>query len=176
MNNIGMYVINAVLVLMVIRQIREHPLDLRSLAGPVLAVGAAAVLFLHSVPMGGNDAVLELACVAAGATMGAVAGLTTKLRRGSDGRALGRAGWLAASLWITGVGARPPPAGLTSREAEVLTLLAAGLSNAEIAQRLFLSNHTVKTHINRIFAKTGARDRAQAVRFAYQHGLAAPAP
>jgi DNA-binding NarL/FixJ family response regulator len=70
----------------------------------------------------------------------------------------------------------PPPAGLTSREAEVLTLLASGLSNAEIAQRLFLSNATVKTHINRIFAKTGARDRAQAVRFAYQHGLTAPAP
>ena len=69
-----------------------------------------------------------------------------------------------------------PPAGLTSREAEVLTLLASGLSNAEIAQRLFLSNSTVKTHINRIFAKTGARDRAQAVRFAYQHGLAAQAP
>ncbi len=71
--------------------------------------------------------------------------------------------------------AGPPPAGLTSREAEVLTLLASGLSNAEIAQRLFLSNATVKTHINRIFAKTGARDRAQAVRFAYQHGLATPA-
>jgi DNA-binding NarL/FixJ family response regulator len=73
-------------------------------------------------------------------------------------------------------GAGPPPAGLTSREAEVLNLLASGLSNTEIAQRLFLSNATVKTHINRIFAKTGARDRAQAVRFAYQHGLATPAP
>jgi DNA-binding NarL/FixJ family response regulator len=72
--------------------------------------------------------------------------------------------------------AGPPPAGLTSREAEVLTLLASGLSNAEIARHLFLSNATVKTHINRIFAKTGARDRAQAVRFAYQHGLATPAP
>jgi len=72
--------------------------------------------------------------------------------------------------------AGPPPAGLTSREAEVLTLLASGLSNAEIAQRLFLSNATVKTHINRIFAKTGARDRAQAVRYAYQHGMATPAP
>ncbi len=57
----------------------------------------------------------------------------------------------------------------------MLALLAAGLSNPEIAQRLYLSHATVKTHINRIFAKTGARDRAQAVRYAYQHGLATPA-
>ena len=57
----------------------------------------------------------------------------------------------------------------------MLTLLASGLSNTEIAGRLFLSNATVKTHINRIFAKTGARDRAQAVRYAYQHGMATPA-
>jgi DNA-binding CsgD family transcriptional regulator len=49
------------------------------------------------------------------------------------------------------------------------------LSNAEIAKRLYLSHATVKTHINRIFAKTGARDRAQAVRYAYQHGLTTPA-
>jgi DNA-binding NarL/FixJ family response regulator len=66
------------------------------------------------------------------------------------------------------------PAGLTTREAEVLALLASGLSNAEIAQRFYLSHATVKTHINRIFAKTGARDRAQAVRYAYQHGLTVP--
>jgi DNA-binding NarL/FixJ family response regulator len=69
---------------------------------------------------------------------------------------------------------RKLPDGLTAREAEVLTLLASGLSNAEIAGRLFLSNATVKTHINRIFAKTGARDRAQAVRYAYRHGMATP--
>ncbi|MGB0096949.1 MAG: LuxR C-terminal-related transcriptional regulator [Solirubrobacteraceae bacterium] len=48
----------------------------------------------------------------------------------------------------------------------------AGLSNTEIADKLVLSSATVKTHINRIFYKTGARDRAQAVRYAYQHGLA----
>jgi len=71
-------------------------------------------------------------------------------------------------------GSGPLPDGLTAREAEVLTLLAAGLSNTEIAHRLFVSNATVKTHINRIFAKTGARDRAQAVRYAYQAGLANP--
>ena len=104
--NINMYVINAVLILMVIRQIREHPLDLRSLAVPVLAVGCAAVLFLHSVPAGGNDIALELACVLAGAVMGAVGGLATRLRLGADGRPLGRAGALAASMWVGGVGAR----------------------------------------------------------------------
>jgi DNA-binding NarL/FixJ family response regulator len=75
-----------------------------------------------------------------------------------------------------GPGGQQPPDGLTARETEVLCLLAAGLSNAEIAQRLYLSHATVKTHINRIFAKTGARDRAQAVRYAYQHGLASSAP
>ena len=90
--NINMYVINAILVLMVVRQIREHSLDLRALAVPVLAVGAAAVMFLHSVPGGGNDIALELLGVSAGAAMGAVGGLATRLRRGADGRPLGRAG------------------------------------------------------------------------------------
>ena len=104
--NINVYVINAILVLMVVRQIREHPLDLRSLAIPVLAVGVAAVLFLHSVPLGGNDVALELACVLAGATMGAIGGFATHLRRGADGRPLARAGWLAAGMWVGAVGAR----------------------------------------------------------------------
>ena len=61
---------------------------------------------------------------------------------------------------------------LTTREIEVLKLIAAGLSNTEIAAALVVSAATVKTHINHIFQKTGARDRAQAVRYAYQHGLA----
>jgi hypothetical protein len=104
--NINMYVINAILVLMVVRQVREHPLDLRSLAAPVLAVGCAVVLFLHSVPTGGHDLVLELVCVSAGAVMGGIGGLATRLRRGADGRPLGRAGWLAACMWVGGVGAR----------------------------------------------------------------------
>jgi hypothetical protein len=104
--NINMYVVNAILILMVVRQVREHPLDLRSLTVPVLAVGAAAVLFLHSVPLGGSDIALELACVAGGAAMGAIGGLATRLRLGADGRPLGRAGWLAAGMWIGGVGAR----------------------------------------------------------------------
>ena len=73
--------------------------------------------------------------------------------------------------------AKPPvpvelPDDLTPREAEVLKLLAAGLSNGEIARELFISEHTVKTHINHLFAKTSSRDRAQAIRYAHEHQLA----
>jgi DNA-binding NarL/FixJ family response regulator len=64
-----------------------------------------------------------------------------------------------------------PPDGLTQREAEILGLIAQGLTNGEIAERLFLSNHTVKTHINRIFAKTGSRDRVAAIGYAQRHNI-----
>src|SRR5579875_218115 len=68
--------------------------------------------------------------------------------------------------------ARPLPDDLTPREAEVLALIAAGRSNGEIAAELFVSAATVKTDVNHVFAKIGARDRAQAVHYAYTHGLA----
>lgn len=66
-------------------------------------------------------------------------------------------------------------ADLTPREAQVLRLIAAGQTNREIARGLFVTEATVKTHVNRIFAKTGARDRVQAMRYAYTHGYADPA-
>ena len=65
----------------------------------------------------------------------------------------------------------PLPGGLTEREAEILRLIARGLNNPEIAAQLFVTTHTVKSHINRIFAKTGSRDRAAAIRYAHQRGL-----
>ncbi|WP_216210864.1 response regulator [Amycolatopsis aidingensis] len=68
-------------------------------------------------------------------------------------------------------GDRKPPDGLTAREAEVLGLIGAGLSNAEIAGRLFIGETTVKTHINNAFAKIGVRNRAEAVRYAYRNDL-----
>lgn len=66
------------------------------------------------------------------------------------------------------------PDGLTSREGEVLALIADGLTNIEIARRLHISHATVKTHINNLFSKAGIHDRAQAVRYAYRQGLAQP--
>ncbi|HZD97435.1 MAG TPA: response regulator transcription factor [Micromonosporaceae bacterium] len=66
---------------------------------------------------------------------------------------------------------RDLPDGLTQREAEILGMIARGMTNPEIAQALVLSGHTVKTHINRIFAKTGSRDRMAVARYAREHNL-----
>jgi DNA-binding NarL/FixJ family response regulator len=94
------------------------------------------------------------------------------LEAATSGRAGGGAsGAPAGAAGETG-SAQPLPDDLTPREAEVLRLIAAGRSNGEIAAELVVSAATVKTHVNHVFAKIGARDRAQAVHYAYTHGLA----
>lgn len=101
------------------------------------------------------------------------------IRRALDAAAAGQAILdPAVQARLVATAAMPPaapgaalPDGLTEREAEVLRLIAAGLSNSEIATRLFVSEATVKTHINRIFAKTASRDRGQAIAYAHRHRL-----
>ena len=100
------YIINAILVLLVIHQIRESQLNARSLVRPVILVAVVAVTYLHSIPLGGNDVVLEVAVGATGALMGALCALTTHMRLGNDRVALVRAGFVAAALWVGGVSAR----------------------------------------------------------------------
>jgi len=78
---------------------------------------------------------------------------------------------LLAATQVAAAPARALPDDVTAREAEVLKLIAAGLSNREIAERLYVTEATVKSHINRLFAKISVRDRAQAVRYAFEHGL-----
>jgi len=116
---------------------------------------------------------------------GAIGYLTKDASRDQIGRALEAAASGQAILdpvvqaRLVDVAAVPPaaplggplPDGLTPREAEVLRLIAAGLSNSEIARQLFVSEVTVKTHVNHIFTKTQSRDRSQAVAYAHRHGL-----
>ena len=114
---------------------------------------------------------------------GAIGYLTKDAGRDDIARALEAAaagqGVLDADVQARLVGSIAPrreardelPDGLTAREGEVLRLMAVGLSNAEIAERLFVSQVTVKTHVNHIFMKTSSRDRAQAVAYAHERGL-----
>jgi DNA-binding NarL/FixJ family response regulator len=116
------------------------------------------------------------------------AGAAGWLSKDADAEAIGRAlrsaadgqttlDPVATARLVGGAASAPAPAalpdGLTPREAEVLTLIAEGLSNQQIARRLVVGEATVKTHVNHLFAKAGLRDRAQAVRYAYRHGLVA---
>jgi DNA-binding NarL/FixJ family response regulator len=97
--------------------------------------------------------------------------LLSRAAAGSDAAAVA-AGPAGAAGAAGPAGAAGADGDLTAREAEVLRLIAGGQSNREIARSLFVSEATVKTHVNRIFAKTGSRDRAQAIRYAYTHGYA----
>jgi hypothetical protein len=105
MNATG-YIISIVLILLVVRQVRERRLDARSLLLPAVLVGLAASYFLRSIPVAGNDLALELGGVALGVLLGGLGGAFTHVRRGPDGVALARAGWVSAGLWVAAMGGR----------------------------------------------------------------------
>jgi DNA-binding NarL/FixJ family response regulator len=105
--------------------------------------------------------------------------LIAAIRAVHGGGSVASPGDLGALLQPVTVTAPPPPsafADLTDRERDVFDLAAAGLSNAEIGARLFLSESTVKTHLSGVLAKLGLRDRVQLVIFAHRHGLAPRPP
>lgn len=152
-----------------------------------LAAGASGFLLKNADPGDLVDAVRAVAdghaLLAPEATLKVIARLALTTSSGApqgmagtaSGRASGRAVAEPRTPGEPAAGAAPAvpdlPTSLTPRELEVLTLLADGLSNAEIAATLFLGEATVKTYVSNILAKTDSRDRVQAVIFAYRNGL-----
>ncbi|MER6207370.1 response regulator transcription factor [Streptomyces sp. NPDC001642] len=134
--------------------------DLDEYAYAALRAGASGFLLKDALP---EELVAGIRAVAAGDAV-ISPGLTRKLIDAFADRMPGRTPEQDRRLDA-----------LTEREREVLTVMAAGWSNTEIAERLSLAESTVKSHVSRILAKIGARDRVQAVIFAYDAGLVRPA-
>ena len=100
------YLINIALIAMVLVQIRDRRMDLRSLLLPVVAVAGAALFYLKGVPTAGNDVILDAVTGCAGLALGVGCALTTRVWRGEDGIARCKAGAIAAALWVIGIGSR----------------------------------------------------------------------
>jgi hypothetical protein len=100
------YLISAVLVLLVIPQVRGTRLNPRNLLLPLVLVGAAAAYYLKTVPTQGHDVALDVATVLVGVLIGAACAYTTRLRRQGGGAVVAKAGLIAALLWIVGMAAR----------------------------------------------------------------------
>ncbi len=100
------YLINAVFVLIVLRQARERELDRRSVIIPLAIVAYVAHLYVRSIPTGGNDLVLIVALGCIGLLFGVASGFATHVRAGENGLALARVGWIAGVLLIAGIGSR----------------------------------------------------------------------
>jgi hypothetical protein len=100
------YLINAVFVLIVVRQARERDLDRRSVIIPLAIVAYVAHLYVRSIPTAGNDLVLIGALGTVGLGLGVASGLATHVRAGEHGLAVARVGWIAGALLIAGIGSR----------------------------------------------------------------------
>jgi len=100
------YLINAVFVLIVLRQAREHTLDRRSLIIPLVLVASVAQMYVHSIPTAGNDLVLIAGLATVGLAFGVISGFATHVRMGAHGLAVARVGWLAGGLLLAGISSR----------------------------------------------------------------------
>lgn len=99
------WILDIALLLVVLRQVRENPIDRRFWLLPTAIITVVAQKYLHGIPTAGNDLILVAVFVATGATLGILGGLTTRVR--FDGtRVLVKAGWTAATLWVLGMGSR----------------------------------------------------------------------
>jgi hypothetical protein len=100
------YIVNSILVLLVVRQIYGTRLTLQTLVLPVALVAVAVAYYHPSVPTAGNDVALYVTLGGTGVVLGTLCALATHMRRGPDGVAVAKAGWLAAAAWVAGIGAR----------------------------------------------------------------------
>jgi hypothetical protein len=100
------YILDSLLVLLVLLQIKEKPLSTKSLIRPLVIIGVAVMNYLHGIPTAGNDLVLVGATATLGALIGLMSAYTLKMRVGDDGEVLARAGWASGFFWVLGMGSR----------------------------------------------------------------------
>ena len=140
------YLIDSALVLLVLIQLRERTLTTSSLVRPFIIAGVAVLIYLHSIPTGGNDLMLLAVAALTGLLIGAASGQTVLMRSTPGGQVLARSGWASAILWVLGMGSRfaflvwithggaaatarfSVAHGITSKEAWTVALLAMAVS------------------------------------------------
>jgi hypothetical protein len=110
------YLIDSVLVLLVLLQIREQKLTTRMLVRPLIIVGIAVASYLNGFPTAGNDLVLVAAFALIGGLLGLASGQTVLMRRDVDGGVLARSGWASAFFWVLGMGSRSASSTRAGRE------------------------------------------------------------
>jgi hypothetical protein len=100
------YILDSALVLLVLLQLKEHPLHISSMLRPLVVVGFACFIYLHTIPTAGNDLVLLAVVALTGGLIGIASGLTLHMHVSETGEVLARAGWASACFWILGMGSR----------------------------------------------------------------------
>jgi hypothetical protein len=100
------YLIDVTLILLVLLQVKERQLTMRTLVRPLVILGIAVANYLHGIPTGGNDLALLAALAILGGSIGVASGLAVIMRTDADGRVLIRSGWISGLFWVLGMGSR----------------------------------------------------------------------